>query len=136
MAGPLDETDRAIVRLLQRDGRTSNTEIGRALDLSETTIRNRIGRLVGEDLINIVAVPTPIAVGMTVSVIIGVSVQLGELQRVSDWLVQYPAVRYVGLSTGRYDLMIEAFFADNVHLLSFIAESSDRTRPFGRSRPR
>jgi Lrp/AsnC family transcriptional regulator for asnA, asnC and gidA len=118
---PLDEVDRAIIRVLQRDGRTSNTEIGRALELSETTIRKRIARLIAEELINVVAVPTPLAVGMTTSVIIGISVRLGELQRVSDWLVQYPAIRYVGLSTGRYDLMIEAFFTDNEHLLSFVA---------------
>ena len=29
--GPVDEVDREIIRLLQRDGRTSNTDIGRAL---------------------------------------------------------------------------------------------------------
>jgi len=56
-AGPVDEIDRAIIRLLQRDGRSSNTEIGRALDLTEATIRKRIGRLVSDNLVNIVAVP-------------------------------------------------------------------------------
>ena len=38
---PLDNTDREIIRVLQRNGRTSNTEIGRALGLTETTIRKR-----------------------------------------------------------------------------------------------
>jgi Lrp/AsnC family transcriptional regulator for asnA, asnC and gidA len=113
----VDEIDRAIIRILQRDGRASNTEIGRALDLTETTIRKRIARLISERLINVVAVPTPLAVGMTTSVIIGISVRLGDLETVSDRLVHYPEVRYVGLSTGRYDLIIEAFFNDNEHLL-------------------
>src|SRR4051812_5486852 len=119
--GRIDEVDREIIRLLQRDGRSSNTEIGRALSLTETTIRKRIARLVGEGLVNIVAVPTPEAVGMTTSAIIGISVQLADLHRVSEALVAFPEVRYVGLSTGRYDVMIEAFFDDHEHLLEFIS---------------
>jgi Lrp/AsnC family transcriptional regulator, regulator for asnA, asnC and gidA len=119
--GRIDQVDRAIIRVLQRDGRTSNTEIGRALGLTETTIRKRIGRLVGEGLVNIVAVPTPDAVGMTTSAIIGISVQLDSLHRVSDRLVACREVRYVGLSTGRYDVIVEAFFDDHEHLLEFIS---------------
>jgi Lrp/AsnC family transcriptional regulator for asnA, asnC and gidA len=121
-APTIDDVDRAIIRLLQRDGRMSNTEIGREVNLTETTIRKRIGRLLGEGLINVVAVPTPRAVGMTVSALIGISVQLGELQAISDRLAKVANVRYVGLSTGRYDLIVEAFFEDNEHLLAFVAE--------------
>jgi Lrp/AsnC family transcriptional regulator for asnA, asnC and gidA len=119
--GPVDEVDREIIRLLQHDGRSSNTEIGRALGLTETTIRKRIARLLGEGLVNIVAVPTPEAVGMTTSAIIGISVQLVDLHAVSDRLVACPEVRYVGLSTGRYDVIVEAFFGDHEHLLEFIS---------------
>jgi Lrp/AsnC family transcriptional regulator for asnA, asnC and gidA len=117
----VDQIDRDIIRLLQRDGRTSNTEIGRALGLTETTIRKRIGRLIGEGLVSIVAVPTPAAVGMTTSAIIGISVQLVDLHDVSERLVACREVRYVGLSTGRYDVIVEAFFDDHEHLLEFIS---------------
>lgn len=119
--GVVDAVDRQIIRLLQRDGRMSNTEIGRALALTETTIRKRIARLIGESLINVVAVPTPRAVGMTTSAIIGISVRLGDLEAISQRLAAHSEVRYVGLSTGRYDLIVEAFFEDNEHLLSFVA---------------
>ena len=121
-APPLDATDREIIRALQGNGRTSNTEIGRALGLTETTIRKRIARLLDEGLVNIVAVPTPLAVGMTTSAIIGVSVQLGNLDRVSQELSRCPEVRYLGLSTGRYDIILEAFFSDSEHLLSFVSD--------------
>lgn len=119
---PLDATDREIIRALQGNGRTSNTEIGRALGLTETTIRKRIARLLDEGLVNIVAVPTPLAVGLTTSAIIGVSVQLGNLDRVSQELSRCPEVRYLGLSTGRYDIILEAFFSDSEHLLSFVSD--------------
>jgi Lrp/AsnC family transcriptional regulator, regulator for asnA, asnC and gidA len=121
-SGPLDATDREILRVLQRPGRKSNTEIGRALGLTETTIRKRIARLVDEDLVNIVAVPTPRAVGSTLSAIIGVSVELTELDRVSQTLAKAPEVRYLGLSTGRYDIILEAFFSDSEHLLAFVSQ--------------
>ncbi len=123
-AGPdavVDGVDRQIIRLLQGDGRLSNTEIGRALGLTETTIRKRIARLLEDELVKIVAVPTPEAVGMTTSAIIGISVQLVNLREVSDRLVACPEVRYIGLSTGRYDVIIEAFFNDHEHLLEFIS---------------
>ena len=113
--------DRQIIRALQSDGRLSNTEIGRALGLTETTIRKRIARLLEDELVKIVAVPTPEAVGMTTSAIIGISVQLVNLREVSDKLVACPEVRYIGLSTGRYDVIIEAFFNSHEHLLEFIS---------------
>ena len=119
---PLDATDREIIRLLQRNGRTSNTEIGRALGLTETTIRKRIARLLDEGFVNIVAVPTPKAVGTTMSAIIGVSVDLGALDTASRTLAALPEVRYLGISTGRYDVILEAFFTDTEHLLSFVSE--------------
>jgi Lrp/AsnC family transcriptional regulator for asnA, asnC and gidA len=118
---PLDTTDREIIRALQRNGRTSNTEIGRTLGLTETTIRKRIARLVDEGLVNIVAVPTPRAVGVTMSAIIGISVDLGDLDLVSRTLSKAPEVRYLGLSTGRYDIIVEAFFNDSEHLLAFVS---------------
>jgi len=120
-ASPLDPTDRKIVRALQRNGRSANTDIARKLGLTDTTIRKRIARLVDEGLVHIVAVPTPQAVGVTMSAIIGVSVNLGDLDTVSKTLAKLSEVRYLGLSTGRYDIILEAFFNDSEHLLAFVA---------------
>jgi Lrp/AsnC family transcriptional regulator for asnA, asnC and gidA len=121
-SSPLDAIDRDVVRILQKNGRTPNTEIGRQLGLTETTIRKRIARLLEDGLLNIVAVPTPRATGWTTSAIIGVSVRLGDLNTASKELASCPEVRYLGLSTGRYDLILEAFFADSEHLLEFVSD--------------
>jgi Lrp/AsnC family transcriptional regulator for asnA, asnC and gidA len=118
----VDSIDREIIRLLQRNGRTSNTEIGRALGLTETTIRKRIARLLDEGLVTIVAVPSPRAVGTTMSAIIGVSVDLRQIESASKTLASLAEVRYLGLSTGRYDIILEAFFTDTEHLLTFVSE--------------
>ena len=118
----LDDVDKGIITILQKDGRTSNREVGRKLGVSEATVRNRISRLLGDDLIEIVAVPTPRAVGMTISAIIGVSVSLRAIEEVVAELVTKPEVRYVGLATGRYEVILESFFQDQEHLLEFITK--------------
>jgi Lrp/AsnC family transcriptional regulator for asnA, asnC and gidA len=119
----IDPVDREIIRILQRDGRTSATEIGRSLDLTETTIRKRISRLTSEGLMRVVAVPAPEALGATTSAIIGISVKLSALEAALAQLVTCSEVRYVGASTGRYDLIVEAFFSDHEHLLNFVAQT-------------
>ena len=117
----LDEIDRRVIKILQADGRRPNTEIARDLHVSETTIRKRVSQLVSQGLINIVAVPTPRAVGLNLSAIIGISVTLPKLKEISEELKRQKEVRYVGVSTGRYDIIVEAFFLDQQHFLDFIS---------------
>jgi Lrp/AsnC family transcriptional regulator for asnA, asnC and gidA len=116
----VDDLDRRIIKMLQVDGRLSNTEIARSLEITETTVRKRIAHLLDERLMSIVAVPTPEASGMLLSAIMGVSVELTAIHAVADTIRTYPEVRYVGMSAGRYDLMVEAFFTDQEHLLEFV----------------
>ena len=116
----VDDLDRRIIKMLQVDGRLSNTEIARSLEITETTVRKRIAHLLDERLMSIVAVPTPEASGMLLSAIMGVSVELTAIHSVADTIRTYPEVRYVGMSAGRYDLLLEAFFTDQEHLLEFV----------------
>ena len=121
-ARQVDELDRKIIKMLQVDGRLSNTEIARVLEITETTVRKRIAHLLDERLISIVAVPTPEAAGMNLSAIIGISVELTAIHGVADAIRSYTEVRYIGMSAGRYDLMVEAFFTDQEHLLEFVTD--------------
>jgi Lrp/AsnC family transcriptional regulator for asnA, asnC and gidA len=118
----VDRIDRGIIGILQANGRTPNREIARVLEISEATVRNRVARLIDEGLINIVAVPTPKAVGMTMSAIIGVSVELPRLDQVVDTITSYGEVRYAGIATGQHDIIIEAFFEDQEHMLNFVTK--------------
>ena len=124
----LDELDKRVIRLLQDDGRMPNTEIARELRVSETTVRKRITQLVSRGLINIVAVPTPRAVGMNLSAIIGISILLPYMREISDQLKRQREVRYCGVSTGRYDIIVEAFFFDQQHFLDFISNRLGRMK--------
>lgn len=47
----MDEKDWAIIEILRRNARTSNSDIGRELNVSEGTVRKRIQRLLSEGAI-------------------------------------------------------------------------------------
>jgi Lrp/AsnC family transcriptional regulator, regulator for asnA, asnC and gidA len=116
-----DDLDREIIGLLQHDGRRPNTEIAHLLGVTETTVRKRIGRLVAENLIKVVAVPSPEVVGMTMSAIVGITVDMNAHEKVAAALEAMPNTRYVGYSTGPYDLIIEIFFRSHEELLQLLA---------------
>jgi DNA-binding Lrp family transcriptional regulator len=59
----LDDLDDRLITCLVEDGRQSNREIGRQLDVSEGTVRLRIRRLIDAGLVRITAVVDPVAVG-------------------------------------------------------------------------
>ena len=121
-AFPYDSVDRRIIALLQRDGRMSNTAIARTVGLSEASVRRRINQLLESRTIQIVAVPSPETLGLTLSVIIGVSCDLRRLDEVAQTIAGLAETRYLGYSTGPFDLILEAFFYSHQHLLDFLQE--------------
>lgn len=115
----LDELDKRIIRLLQRNARVPNTEIGRALDVTETTIRNRVSRLLDEKLIEIVAVVDPKATEATISAFLLLTVAPADAGTAVDRLRERTEVRYLSRTVGRGQVMAEVFFRDLTHLLAF-----------------
>ena len=118
----LDEMDRRIIRLLQKNARSPNTEVARALDVTETTIRNRVSRLLEEGLIEIVAVVKPEATDATVSAFLHLRVHPADLDDVVRRVSERPETRYVGVTLGSAQVIIEAFFRDHEHLMRFQTE--------------
>ena len=123
---PYDDLDRQIIALLQQDGRRPTTEIAGLLGVTETTVRKRIARLVSQNLIKVVAVPSPEVVGMTMSAIVGITVDMNAHQSVAAALEALPQARYVGYSTGPYDLIIEVFFRSHEELLHLLSNKLAR----------
>lgn len=119
----LDVIDMQIVQLLQRDGRMSNTKMARHIGVTETTIRKRLSAIMEDGYLDIVAVPTPKLAGLRLSAILGVSVDLRSISLVAEVLAKLPEVRYCGVSTGRYDIVLEAFFSDHKDLMRFIVDT-------------
>jgi len=118
----LDSTDVAILRLLESDGRTPTAQIARALGISEPTVRKRMDRLFEEDIIKVVAVFNPRKTGYATDVLIMIRVTPGKLQAVGQALAALEHVVYLGYTTGRHDIVVEALFADDEALFQFLEE--------------
>lgn len=71
---PVEDTDRAIVRLLARDGRMSYTDLARATGLSTSAVHQRVRRLEERGVIKgYVAVVDSEAVGLPLTAFISVA---------------------------------------------------------------
>jgi Lrp/AsnC family transcriptional regulator for asnA, asnC and gidA len=101
----IDETDRKIIGLLQDDARQSNAAIARIIGVSEATIRRRIKIMVEDGTLSIRAVPNPAKFGLNTSAVIGIDVQPDMLDTVATALNNRDEVGFLGVSTGRYDLL-------------------------------
>ena len=70
---PLDDFDRAILRLLQRNNQTPQREIGAAVNLSAPSVQRRIKRMEEEGVIRAnVAQLSPEALGLPLTIVVEV----------------------------------------------------------------
>lgn len=118
----VDQLDRDIITLLQKDGRMPTVAMGRTLGVSETTIRKRLDRLQELDIIRVGATVEPFALGYRTMALVGLEVELPHVQDVARALAAMQETRYVALSTGQYDVIIEVVLRTDQELLAFLTE--------------
>lgn len=121
-ASQLDALDNGIIRALQRDGRASFSAMARALGVTEGTVRNRLSRLLADRVIRVVAVADLLKVGMHAAAITGMNVQRSKMSRALARLMEMPEVRYVAITTGTFDIIIEVVLPDTDSLHDFLVD--------------
>ena len=126
---PLDRIDRHLIAALARDGRRSYREIARALDVSEGTVRARLGRLLDEELVRVTVVGSPLALGVGVVVVILLRVKPGFVRQTAEALERIPTVRFVGLSFGSADIIVQSLHKDIQDLHRFVSEVIPKAAP-------
>lgn len=113
-----DELDRAIVGLLEHDGRLPSLEIARRLGVSEKTVRTLIGRLVQLHGMRIVAnLDGPVT---RTGMLFFVHTEAGRRFDVAERMARLPHVDHVYLTTGAFDMVIQASFASDSDALEFL----------------
>jgi Lrp/AsnC family transcriptional regulator for asnA, asnC and gidA len=118
----MDVLDRSIVALLQEDGRMRYTEIAKALDVTEGTVRNRVAKLLEDRAIQIIGVLDPHRMGYNAPAIIGVSVLPRQLEEAAAEIAAMKEVSYLIMVAGEYDLIVEVFCRDREHLAAFLKD--------------
>ena len=118
----MDQIDLEIISFLQSDGRTPYTDIAKALDRSEGTVRNRVARLLQERILQIIGMVDPYRLGFDAPAVISVSVQPPLLETVANTISKFPEVSYLIMVSGEFDLLVEVLCKDRDHLANFLNE--------------
>ena len=121
----LDEKDRQILNLLQKDGRMTLKEIGKAIDLSIDSTHKRLKKLVENKVVHIGAFIDPKKIGY--DIVACANIKIGnasdeEHKTFIDCLVKSPHVIDVISTLGEYDLKI-VFIAKTTEELEKIYRS-------------
>ena len=103
----IDELDRAMIKLLSGDGRMSFTEMSSRLNVTEKTVRARYKNLIENDILSVVGVVNPIALGLKAEAIIQMKIQTGMLQTAIEELKNIHEIRFITMTSGEYPLLAQ-----------------------------
>jgi len=119
----VDGVDTKILKLLSENGRLSNAEIGRIVNLTRATVRERINTLVDNGIIErFTIVVDPRKAGTQLSVFFNIEVEWLKLDSVVDILVDYEEITNVYQMSGKPHLHSHAMLDDTEHVERFMLE--------------
>jgi len=118
----LDSTDEQLVRLLGKDARQSSEALAKQLKVSSATVRRRLRKLIRGHLLRIVGIVDPADFGFPVVAMIAFHVTHDKLESAVDKLASRPEVRWVSMTTGRFDIIVLARFRSNADLSKFLTK--------------
>lgn len=122
----LDDTDTALVRLLQENGRMSNSELAERSGIAPSTCVSRLRSLIDRGVITgFTAVVEPAALGIDLQVLISVSVRAGARQRIaelSEHLQKLPEVIQLFFLGGAEDFIIHVAARNSEEVRDFVME--------------
>ena len=119
----LDDLDIAILQQLQEDGRRPFSEIGKSLNISSGTVRNRVARFMETGVFKVVGWISPLAVGFKAPAQIQVVVEPPELLDAAvEAIAEIPEAIFVAIVTGEYDVLLDVRCRDLEHLLELISQ--------------
>jgi len=116
----IDETDRAIIDLLQQDGRLSNRAIAQRVGISEGTVRNRIRKLKDLGLVRVTALLNLFEDPQAVSAYVLVKLSTRDLIGAAEAFSRLPGVASVSAVAGQYDLIAEVLAGSKTGLIEFV----------------
>ena len=118
--GELDKLEQKIIMELQKDARKSFKSIAAKLKVSESTISNRVNRLIEHDILKLEARVNPFRMKSKVVALIGINLKQREHESIIQKIQEIPGVTAVWVTTGKYDLYAEVMVDSINDLNNFI----------------
>ena len=122
----IDEIDRQLILELQDNGIYGSATLAKKMGISISTVSRRVRRLLREDIIKITAVPNPKKLGYDTLAVIALGIEMNKIDDACDILVAHPAVHFVGISLGRFDVIIVTHFPSSETLVDFLKNEISR----------
>jgi Lrp/AsnC family transcriptional regulator, leucine-responsive regulatory protein len=111
----MDEQDRRVLTLLQRDGELTGDELGALVGLSTSAVQRRLKRLKADGVLTVKGVVDAASVGRPLAFVIEIEVGRGRpelLQPLKTWLLDCDDIQDVYHVTGRSDFLCTATSKD------------------------
>ncbi len=116
----IDLLDEQLFNLLMEDARKSSDVLAKQLNVSSSTIRRRMKRLVEQEIIHIIALPDPSKIGLSLEAVVALDIVQENVNAVIEVLRKHPKVRWVSATSGRFDVMAYVWFASTDELYDFM----------------
>ena len=122
----IDAVDRQIIEQLQLNGRMTNAELAERVGIAPSTCVARVRSLVSRGIITgFSASVDPAVMGMTLQVLVSVTIRSGARQRISEFseeLRALPEVLQLFFLGGVEDFIIHLAARDSDHVRDFVME--------------
>ena len=125
----MDDTDKKLVSILQEDGRTSLSEIGKTLGMSHVAVSKRLDKLVKANLVKITAGINSESIDTKV-LFLGLETESMEVsEKIRKKYAKCPRLLMFAPVTGTYNLFAMMIAEDTWSLESILGTCSMRTEP-------
>ncbi len=121
-----DEVDESIMGLLRDDGRLSNREVARRLDVSEGTVRQRLKKLEDANAIRMGVVVDPVKLGVGFAATVMLTVEPRCVEDVLDAFCKLPEAAYVATIMGPFNIFVSIATVDMPTLRGLINAQIER----------
>ena len=125
----MDETDRAILRLLQSDNRTSSASIGQEIGLSVSAVNERVRRLnaTGAVRANRADIdPEMVGLGLCAFLLVDLDSRSDREDDFVAGAIALPEVQEIHHITGRHNYLLKVRVADTAGLQALLSEKLKR----------
>ena len=119
----LGPEQRAVLRVLARDGRATYEEIARITGVSLQTARRRVGQLRAEGLVHFRAIFEPALLGFGTEALLWVQASFGDVAAIGEELSRSSAVRYASVLAGDRQLLVDVVARDQAGLYRYLQEA-------------
>ncbi|MFX1409425.1 MAG: Lrp/AsnC family transcriptional regulator [Promethearchaeota archaeon] len=117
----IDETDKQILNILQKNDKVSYRELADKLKLAASTIHNRVKKMIEEEIIKkFAAIIDPAKIGYNTIALVGLRVDPLKMNEIAGKIASFEETQLVAISSGDHDIIAQITTKDEKALWNFI----------------